>query len=361
MFLLIASIVAGLVALVIGGELLVRGASLMAAAMRISPLIIGLTVVAFGTSAPELGVSLQAAFSGTVDVALGNVVGSNILNVLFILGAAAVVAPLIVSSQLVRLDVPLMIVASAVMWGMSLDGAISRIEGAVLFSGLIAYIIFCIRQSKSESPAVVEEFAQELPKVTPLTQSRFVQIALIVVGLGFLGLGSNLLVSGAVAIAEMWGVSELIIGLTIVAAGTSLPELVTSVVASVKGERDIAVGNIVGSNLFNILAVLGLSSIIAPSGIAVSPAALRFDIPVMVAVAAICLPIFFTGIISRIAGGILLVYYVAYTAILILAEANPQLNQQFSWIIAYIVLPLSLLTILFSVVQSYKKPSATAG
>ncbi len=361
MFLLIASIVAGLVALVIGGELLVRGASLMAAAMRISPLIIGLTVVAFGTSAPELGVSLQAALSGTADVALGNVVGSNILNVLFILGAAALVAPLIVSSQLVRLDVPLMIVASAAMWGMSLDGAISRIEGVVLFSGLIAYIIFCIRQSKSESPAVVDEFAQELPKVTPLTQSRFVQIALIVVGLGFLGLGSKLLVSGAVAIAQMWGVSQLIIGLTIVAAGTSLPELVTSVVASFKGERDIAVGNIVGSNLFNILAVLGLSSIIAPGGIAVSAAALRFDIPVMVAVTAICLPIFFTGIISRIAGGILLIYYVAYTAILILAETNPQLNQQFSWIVVYIVLPLSLLTILFSVVQSYKKPSPTVG
>ncbi|MCA9134594.1 MAG: calcium/sodium antiporter, partial [Planctomycetales bacterium] len=241
------SIVCGLVTLVVGGELLVRGASLLAMAMRISPLVIGLTVVAFGTSAPELGVSLQAATSGAADVAIGNVLGSNICNVLMILGLAALVTPLAVSSQLIRIDVPIMILASLAFWAFAWDLQIVRWEGIVLFTSLIFYIVFCIRQSRKERSVVVEEFAHELPVPSGLTSRRWVQVALLLVGLVLLGLGSKWLVGGAVSLATQWGVSELIIGLTIVALGTSLPEVVTSVVASLRGERDIAVGNVIGS------------------------------------------------------------------------------------------------------------------
>lgn len=350
------SIVCGLVVLVIGGELLVRGASLLALSMRISPLVIGLTVVAFGTSAPELGVSLQAALRGAADVSVGNVVGSNICNVLLILGAAALVAPLIVSSQLIKIDVPLMIVASLVLWSFSLDQRLTRLEGSLLFAGLVAYVIFSVRQSRKETRAIEQEFADELPVPSLLTSSRFSQLALIGFGLILLGLGSNWLVGGAVAIAQIWGVSELIIGLTVVAVGTSLPEVVTSLVASFRGERDIAVGNVVGSNLFNIMCVLGLTGMIAPGGIAISADALAFDIPVMVAVAMVCLPIFFTGgIITRTKGAVLLFYYVAYTTLIVSAQTHPSLHEKFSFILGYIVVPLTVLTILADVLWSWHR------
>lgn len=351
----LVSVVGGLVLLVFGGELLVRGASLLALSLNISPLVIGLTVVAFGTSAPELGVSLQASLNGSADVSVGNVVGSNICNVLLILGAAALVAPLGVSSQLIRLDVPLMIGASLLMWGFSLDQRLSRIEGLVFFVGLLTYVTFAIYKSRREKQSVVDEFADEMPQATSLTSRRSVQLGLIVLGLVLLGLGARWLVNGAVTIAQLWGVSELIIGLTIVAVGTSLPEVVTSLVASFRGERDIAVGNVVGSNLFNILCVLGLTAVVTPQGIAVSPAALSFDVPVMVAVAAICLPIFFTGgVISRLEGAMLLFYYLAYTALIVSAQTHPELNQRFSLILGYVVLPLTLLTILGSVLWSWR-------
>ncbi len=346
-------ILCGLVALVIGGELLVRGASLLALSLRISPLVIGLTVVAFGTSAPELGVSLQASMRGAADVAVGNVVGSNICNVLLILGVSALVTPLVVSSQLIRLDVPLMVTASLAMWVFCWDLRISRAEGGFLFSALLAYIVMSVVKSRQEKQEVVDQFAGEFSAPSKWQSTRSAQVGLIVVGLVLLGLGSNWLVSGAVTIAQMWNISELIIGLTVVAVGTSLPEIVTSVVASLRGERDIAVGNVVGSNLFNILCVLGLTGVISPTGIPISAEALEFDIPVMLAVAAICLPIFFTGsIISRTEGAALLFYYIAYTALLITAETHPHVSEKFSWVLGYVVLPVTLLTILASVAWS---------
>ncbi|MEZ6133317.1 MAG: calcium/sodium antiporter [Pirellulaceae bacterium] len=352
-------ILAGLIALVGGGELLVRGASLLALGMRISPLVIGLTVVAFGTSAPELGVSLQAAMSGASDVAVGNVVGSNICNVLLILGASALVAPLLVSSQLIRLDVPLMVFATLLLWAFCLDGSIARWEGGVLFTSLVIYIVFSLRQSRKESQKIVDEFAAELPKPSGWSSRVFVQIGLIVAGLILLGLGAKWLVGGAVSVAHIFGISELIIGLTIVAIGTSLPELVTSAVASYRGERDIAVGNVVGSNLFNILCVLGISSIVSPAGVPVTAAALAFDVPVMVAVSLVCLPIFFTGnSITRFEGGMLLFYYTCYLTLLVLAETHPEWNQRFAMILATVVIPFTLLTIGYSVYSSWKAMSA---
>ncbi len=350
------AIAGGLVALVIGGDLLVRGASLLAVSMKISPLVVGLTVVAFGTSAPELGVSLQAAFSGVADVAVGNVVGSNILNVLLILGLASLVAPLLVSAQLVRFDVPFLIVVSMAMWGLSLDGAIGRLEGSALFAVLICYIVYCIRVSRRERRVEAEEFSHELPAPTKWTSSWVVQVALMIAGLGLLAVGARFLVDGAVTIAKLWEVSELIIGLTIVAAGTSLPEVVTSVVASFRGERDIAVGNVVGSNLFNILCVLGLSGLLSSNPIPVASGALQFDIPVMVAVACLCLPIFFTGgIISRTEGLLLTFFYISYTVFLITAESYPDFSQGMGSVFFYGVFPATAIGVLISVVLAFRQ------
>jgi len=340
-------LIAGLVLLVLGAETLVRGASRLAATIGISPLVIGLTVVAFGTSSPELAVSVKSALSGQADIAVGNVVGSNIFNVLFILGLSALVAPLVVSQQLVRFDVPLMIAVSVVVLALGWDAKIGRGEGLLLFSGLVAYLLFLIYQSRKESKQIADEYAKEYgPDNRPPTPRWLTNGGLVLGGLALLVLGSHWLVAGAVAIAQRLGVSELIIGLTIVAAGTSLPEVATSVIASLRGERDIAVGNVVGSNLFNMLGVLGLSGMVAPAGIDVPRVALGFDIPVMIAVAFACLPIFFTGnLIARWEGALFLGYYMAYTLYLILMATRHHALPLFSTTMLYFVVPLTVLTL----------------
>jgi cation:H+ antiporter len=299
---------AGLILLAGGAELLVRGASRLAAAAGVSPLVIGLTVVAFGTSTPELAVSVDAAWRGASDLSLGNVVGSNILNVLLILGLSAVVTPLAVASQLIRREVPVMIGVSLLVWALALDGGIGRLDGFVLTFGIAAYTYVSIRASRRE-PA---DIRAEYDAAFGLRPARLAaDAALVVAGLTVLVVGTEWAVDSAVAIARTLGVSELMIGLTLVAGGTSLPELATSILAAVRGQRDIAVGNIVGSNIFNILGILGVSSLIAP--IAVSPAALWFDIPVMIAVALACLPVFLSrASISRWEGAAFLAAYARY-------------------------------------------------
>jgi cation:H+ antiporter len=337
-----ALLVLGLVFLVGGAELLVRGASRLARAFGISPLVVGLTVVAFGTSSPELAVSVQSAFSGQADLALGNVIGSNIFNVLFILGLSALITPLVVSQQLVRLDVPLMIGASVLLLLLSLDGAIGRVEGALLFAGIVGYTVFLIRQSRRESGGGAAEAGAGEPESGGWLRNG----ALVLAGLTLLVLGSRWLVGGAVEIATALGVSELVIGLTIVATGTSLPEVATSVLASIRGERDIAVGNVVGSNIFNLLAVLGLSGLVAPSGIEVARSALLFDIPVMIAVAIACLPIFFSGyLIARWEGALFLGYYIAYTAYLVIHAADHPMLPAFRTAMLLFVVPLTAITL----------------
>jgi cation:H+ antiporter len=343
----------GLAVLVLGGELLVRGASRLAAAVRVSPLVIGLTVVAFGTSAPELAVSVQAALAGSPDLALGNVVGSNILNVLMILGVSALIVPLVVSSQLIRWDVPVMILASLLVLGFGWDHRISRQEGLLLVAGVVAYSWWCIRQSRRESSEVQAEFAQQWPPGKSPWRTLATYLVLIVVGLAMLGLGSRWLVRGAVSVAGYFGLSQLVIGLTIVAAGTSLPEVVTSIVAAVRDERDIAVGNVVGSNIFNILCVLGVTSVVASGGVGVSAAALRFDVPVMIAVAAACLPVFFTGhVISRWEGGLFLFYYLAYTGYLVLSATGSDLGRTLQDVMLLFVIPLTVITLAVTVWRS---------
>lgn len=356
--------VAGLALLIVGAEILVRGASRTALALGISPLVVGLTVVAFGTSAPELAVSVQSALSGPggADVALGNVVGSNIANVLLILGISAAITPLVVQQQLIRLDVPLMIGVSALVLIMALDGTIGRIDGLILFAGIVAYTIFAIRQSRKESAEVQQEYSAEFGNGNQRSIAVWLKnLALIAGGLALLVLGARWLVDGAITVARAFGVSELVIGLTVVAVGTSLPEIATSIIAALRGERDIAVGNVVGSNLFNLLSVLGVTSIVAPTGVSVAPAALNFDIPVMIAVAVACLPIFFTGrLIARWEGWLFLGYYVAYTLYLVLAATEHDMLPAFSGMMTLFVLPLTAMTLIYLVWRALRAERANA-
>ncbi|HEY5674123.1 MAG TPA: calcium/sodium antiporter [Malonomonas sp.] len=347
----------GLVALVVGAELLVRGASRLAMLAGISPLVVGLTVVAFGTSSPELGVSVTSAYSGQAAIAVGNVVGSNICNVLLILGLSALVAPLVVAQQLVRIEVPLMIGASLLMLLLALDGVVGRFDGLLLFAGVLFYTVWAIRRSRKESRLIQAESVAGVAADTSAEKPRGLpwQLLLIAAGLGLLGLGSNWLVTGAVALAKSFGISELVIGLTIVAVGTSLPELATSVMASLRGQRDIAVGNVVGSNLFNILAVLGLAAVVAPDGVPVAAAALQYDIPVMIAVAIACLPIFFTGhLIARWEGALFLAYYAAYVGYLVLVSLQNGALPLFSTAMLGFVVPLTVITLLITLVRSLR-------
>ena len=309
-----------------GAEVLVRGAVGLAAAMRVSPLVVGLTVVAFGTSAPELVVSLRSAFAGQGEIALGNVVGSNVFNVLVILGLSAVIVPLRVDQKLIRLDVPIMIAVSVAVAIMGLDGRIDRLEGACLAACLIVYTIWSIRKSRQENnPEVLGEYAAEFSDKTPATPGRLLlRLVMMATGLAMLVAGASLFVDAAVSLARGWGFSELVIGLTIVSVGTSLPEVATSVVAALKGERDIAVGNVVGSNLFNIMCVLGFTSLASPTGLPVEAEAITQDLPVMVLVALACLPVFLIGhTIERWEGLLLLGFYGLYASALIFeAQAN---------------------------------------
>ena len=345
---------AGLVLLVVGAEALVRGASRLAGALGISPLIIGLTVVAFGTSAPELSISVQSAVSGQAGIAVGNVVGSNIFNVLFILGLSACITPLVVAQQLVRLDVPVMIAISALVFVLGADGVISRLEGGVLFLCLVGYTLFLIYLSRRENRDVQAEYEKEYGKSGQAASGRHILNAgLVLGGLGLLILGSTWLIDSAVILAQYLGLSELIVGLTIVAAGTSLPEVMTSVIASFRGERDIAVGNVVGSNLFNMMGVMGLSSMVAPAGLSVSSVALGFDLPVMVAVSVMCLPIFLTGnLISRWEGVLFLSYYVAYMVYLVLGATHHDALPAVGVVMLYAVVPLTALILLIGFVRA---------
>jgi cation:H+ antiporter len=351
-------ILAGLVFLAVGGEFLVRGASGMAAALRIAPLVIGLTVVAFGTSAPELAVTTASALKGEADLAIGNVVGSNICNVLFILGLSALIAPLVVSSQLIRWDVPLMIAASVLTYLLAMDGEISRWDGLLLFAGVVAYTFWSIRLSRREKRAVQEEFAEEYAAPEERAASHAVlNVVFVAGGLLLLGLGADWLVGGAVTIARIVGISELVIGLTIVAVGTSLPEAAASLVAALRGEREIAVGNVVGSNLFNLLCVLGLTGMIAPRGIPISETALWIDMPIMIAVFIACLPVFFTGgKISRWNGAMLLGYYLAYLTDLVLRALEVPFAADFRLIVLFFVLPLTLIALFIGVIRTWLTP-----
>jgi cation:H+ antiporter len=358
-----ALLLAGVVLLTMGAEVLVRGATALALAVRISPLVVGLTVVAFGTSAPEMVVSVQSAMMGEPEIALGNVIGSNIFNVLFILGLAACITPLVVAQQLVRFDVPLMIAISLLTLALGLDGSLGRVDGALLFTGLLAYTGWAIRASRREQAAIAAEYEEGVGKPEDPSFGRVIlQCALVILGLLLLVGGARLFLDASVEIARSLGVSELVIGITIVAVGTSLPEVATSLVAAIRGERDIAVGNAVGSNLFNLLGVLGLAGLVADGGVSIPPDAMWVDLPVMIAVAVACLPVFFTGhVIARWEGAVFLAYYVAYTAYLVLAVANPAFGRTLGVAMMTIVLPLTGLTFAVAVYRSLNQGRSEVG
>ena len=357
--------VAGLVFLVVGANLLVRGASKLALSFGISPLVVGLTIVAFGTSAPEVAVSVVSVLEGKTDMAIGNVVGSNIFNVLFILGLSALIVPLVVHRQLIRQEVPIMFGVSLLMALMAMDGRLNLAESLALVTLMVLYTGFLVVQSRRETAAdkaaaqsatqCIDEFEAELQASSPGAWDAKLpaQLALIAVGLALLVLGSDWLVGAAVVFAKALGVSDVVIALTIVAAGTSMPEVATSIAAALKGERDIAVGNVVGSNIFNILGCLGLSGLVAGgAGLVVAPSLLAFDIWVMLAVALACLPMFITGgEIARWEGGVFMGYYGAYVAYLILAAQQHDALGAFSNVMLSFVVPLTVITLVVSVVR----------
>lgn len=338
----------GLGCLLAGAELFVRGAAGLAEKIGVSSLVIGLTVVSFGTSSPELAISISSGFEGDTGIMVGNVVGSNICNVLFILGIAAAFSPLYVDKQLVRKDIPMLIGISILLWILSLNGILGFGESAVLTLLLITYLIYTVYQGRdNNSSSGNDKPAGEVELDHSFKQTRTFQLLLTAVGLLLLILGSEWLVDSSIEIARIIGVSSAIIGLTVIALGTSLPEAATSVIAAFKGERDIAVGNIVGSNIFNILAILGISGLVIPGNIEVASGILAFDMPIMIAVAIACLPIFFTGYtIARWEGFVFLGYYLCYFFYLFLNTREHSLLPLYNSVMLWFVLPLTTITLL---------------
>jgi cation:H+ antiporter len=341
--------VAGILVLIAGAEWLVRGASRLASALGMTPLVIGITVVAFGTSAPEFAVCVLSALSGKGDIALGNVVGSNIFNILFILGISALIVPHRVNRQLVYWDIPVMIGVSGVLYLLAADGKLGHPEAILFLAGIALYIAWSILRGRRREESPIPQNIPVPSKGGGTAEKKYVLAfngLLVLGGLTLLVLGARWLVSASATIARAAGLSELIIGLTIVSVGTSLPEVAASIVAAIRGERDIAVGNIVGSNLLNLLGVLGLSVAVSPSGIPVASAALAFDIPVMFAVALICLPILFTRHkIARWEGALFLFYYTTYILYLILDAKEHDALPQYSKTMLFFVIPITIVVI----------------
>lgn len=355
------SLIGGLIILTAGAEVLVRNASQLAVGLGISPLVVGLTVVAFGTSAPELVVSVQATLDGQTDIALGNVVGSNILNILLILGISATIVPLLVTRRVIQVDVPLMVALSFGVLLMAVNGSLSRMDAGLLFVFQCIYTWWSVREGRrataSEQPTIVGDVV--ITGERPTLWKMLLNLVLICVGLGLLVLGSRLFSSAAVEIARSFGISEFVIGLTVVAAGTSLPEVATSIVAAIRGERDMAVGNVVGSNIMNLSVVLALCGLVAPQGIAVSAEALRFDLPVMCAAAFACLPIFFSGhTIRRWEGLLFLFYYVAYTAYLVITQTMGSIVDKYNLVMLGFAIPLTVVTLVVSTLQEIRAQRA---
>lgn len=335
--------------LLIGGaDLLVRAAVRLASRWRVRPLIIGLSMVAFGSSAAQLVISLQATFSGAQDIAVSSVFGSNIFNLLVTLGLTAVLTPLRVSRTLVRLDIPLMIAAGLLVWLLSLNQQLGRLEGLALLFGLALYLFLIRRQARRQQ--------RPLPVAGQPASRAWPQLLVLLAGLGLLIAGGHLLLDAAVDIAEGYGLSDRIIGLTIVAVGTSMPELATSVIAALRGQRDLAVGNVVGICLFNLLGVLGLTAVIAPLPLTISPNALAFDLPVMVAVAALCLPLFLAGWrITRAEGIALLGLYLAYGLHVVAFSTGLGLATRLERLMLLYGLPLLAALLLASFVLAWRK------
>lgn len=310
----------GLVALVAGAELLVRGAVALAVRTGLSTVVIGLTIVSIGTGTPELAVAARSGATGNAELALGNAIGSNIANVLLVLGLAAVVAAggLAVAEKVVRVDVPVMVGVSVAVLVIALDGEITRFEGGLLLAGLVGYLVWTVWEARRVGPAEEAEVVAEFDEVVAGAAGLHPAAAagLLFGGLLALALGAEWLVGGASDIARQWGVSELVIGLTVVAIGTTAPEIATSTLAAVRGEQDLAVANVIGSNLINLLGVIGLTTVVS-NGVDVGSQVIRLDLPVMVAAAVACLPVLWRGFrMTRLEGALFLGAYATYLVVL---------------------------------------------
>ena len=338
-----------LLLLVAGAELLVRAAVRLAAHLRVRPLVIGLSMVAFGSSAPQMAVSLQAALGQSSDIAVGSVIGSNIFNILVTLGLSALIIPLRVARQLVRLDIPLLIGASLLVFALAWNEQLSALDGGVLLAALALYLGLLWRQSRPT--ARPSRPASDAPR-SPWLSSALLMLA----GLGLLVFAGHLLLNATVALASKLGLSERIIGLTVVAVSTSLPQLATSLIAALRGQRDIAVGNVIGGNLFNLLGVLGITALLAPVPLSVSPNALDFDLPVMLAVTLLCLPVFYSGYrITRAEGLLFLALYLAYGLHVVSFTTGMPLAGKLEQLMLLCVLPALLAFLLFTSVRAWRR------
>jgi len=297
----------GLAILSLGAEFLVRGSAALALRLGLTPLVVGLTVVGFGTSSPEMVVSVKGTLAGQGDLAVGNVVGSNIFNIAVILGMTVLIKPIKIGLQLIKLDTPIMIGAALLFIALIWDGSISRPEAALFFALLVAYLVFTVRAARKESKNIQEEFSHELPKAdSPV----WLNSLYIVLGLAGLIFGGQMFINGSVALARVWGISDVIIALTVLAAGTSMPELATSIIAALRKNPDIAIGNIIGSNIFNTLGILGVSGMLAPIH---APGISHVDLWLMVGISFLLVPLMLTGFtLRRWEGGILLSIYGGY-------------------------------------------------
>ncbi len=304
-------ILAGLVALTIGAEVLVRSATGLAAGLGVSPMVIGLTVVSLGTSLPELAIGIDAARTGNPGLAVGNIVGTNLVNLLLVLGLSALIMPIVLQRRTLRFDVPSAAVAAALLYLLARDGELSTLDGVLLLAGGAAYTWGVLRSSKGEEPEVAEDYAESVSarrggRTPTLVLGLLLSIAVIVVG-------AELLVDGAVDGAQALGVSDAVIGLTVVAIGTSAPELVTTLVSTVRGERDVAIGNLLGSSIYNIAIVLGVTVVVAPGSLVVPDEVLAGDLVLMVAVALAAVPVLVSGArVTRLEGALFVTTYLGY-------------------------------------------------
>ena len=320
----------GLAGLIVGAEFFLRAVDRFGLKWGVSPMVMGLTVVAFATGAPELAISLKAAMNDSADLVLGNIIGSNIANILLILGITGFITPLQIKLRIVRIDVPIVIAMSIVLYLLALDGVLSLTDGIVLLLGLLTYSVFTFLQIRKNKVDISELYGHEEVELATGTLFYVKNIGLLLAGLALIALGANWMVSSAVTIAQLLGMSELVVGLTIVSIGTSLPEVATSMTAARKGNADIAVANVLGSNIYNIILTLGLTIVIAPGVLEVSRNALMLDMPFMIAVAVGCIPIFLTGFdLDRKDASLFLFYYVAYLIYLILEATG---SEYLGWI-----------------------------
>lgn len=356
----------GLLGLLVSGHFVVSSASAIGTRFGLTPMVVGLTIVAAGTSAPELAVVLGAVFADDTELAVGSVIGSNIANILLVLGLAAAFGTIRVTTRVVRVDIPIMIIASSAFLVMAIDGRLTRFDGTLLFGGVVLFVGWTLRAAPKEPPAEPSGQAGGPPSDVvvgmPNSASRLVrEVALLTVGIVGLALASRWVVSGAERLATTLGIPELIVGLTIVALGTSAPEIVTTLIAALNGRRDLAVGNAVGSNIFNILLVLGLSTVVAPDGIAIGSDALKLDLPILLAAAVACLPmVFWDGKLDRWEGVVFVGYYVAYLIFLVLDATGHRASDPFAVVLLGFVMPLTAVTVIVVVLHQRSNGEATS-